>query len=406
MESNVRYYCRRWPTVFAYGNGATLRDERGREYIDFFSGAGALSYGHSAEGLVEAMVRHLREGRLIHSLDMYTPEKREFLEVFQDLVLSPRGLRYVSQFVGPTGATAVEAALRLAYLATGRTGVVSFDGGYHGMTARTREVSGALAESRSFVGAPDGIMLPYVAHTTTVDLERVDAALQGRDVHGRPGALIIETVQGEGGVRPFPDDYLAALRRLCTEHGVILVADEVQIGVGRTGPFFSFEPTDLDPDIVCLSKAISGSGLPLAFNLVKPDFDLWEPGEFTGTFRGSNLALATATAMLKAFWAGGDFQEAVTAKGLRVTAMLGEAVQRLPDVPMRIRGRGLIHGVEFPDGDWARCVADEAFRQGLLVETCGVGSATVKLLPPLTIEPAQLSEGVLVLEAAMQKVAA
>ena len=392
LESNVRYYCRQWPAVFASALGATLVDETGKAYIDFFSGAGALSYGHNNPFLVEVAIEHLRGGRVTHSLDTHTPEKREFLEALRDRVLAPRDLDMVVQFVGPTGATAVEAALKLAERITGRGSTVAYEGGYHGMTAGAASVSASL-DNRDELSGRRSIFLPHVARHDDAERARLKSALQ-TPVDGQlPGALIIEPIQGDGGARPFDPDYLGEVRRLCTHYGAIVIADEVQAGVGRTGPFFSFEGSGLDPDIICLSKSLSGLGLPLAVNLVRREHDQWEPGEFTGTFRGNNLAFATATALLQLYWRDRALEQSTARRGQLVRRALEELANEEGVAPFAVHGKGLMWGLDFEDGATAAAVVTAAFRIGLIVETCGSDKSTVKLLPSLLIEDDELATG-------------
>ena len=299
LESNVRYYCRRWPAVFASARGAIITAEDGTQYLDFFAGAGALSYGHNNPALVEVAIEHLRAGRLTHSLDTFTVEKRQFLEAMQRYVLAPRQLDMVVQMVGPTGATAVEAALQLAQKVSGRRAVLGFEGSYHGMTYRASSISASMAGRAVSAHLGDFVALPYVERATDEDLALLERTLR-TPVDGEAiGAVIIEPTQGEGGARAFDPQYLRAIRTIADELGVVVIADEVQAGVGRTGPFFSFEGSGLDPDIVCVSKSISGLGLPMALNLIRRGLDSWGAGEFSGTFRGNNLAFATSARMLE-----------------------------------------------------------------------------------------------------------
>lgn len=387
LESNVRYYCRRWPTVFSSASGSRLVSETGRRYLDFFSGAGALSYGHNNPVLVDAAVDHLRSGRLLHSLDTYTPEKAALLRTIDGLVLGPRDLDMVVQFVGPTGATAVEAALRLAERITGGRRVIGFEGGFHGMTAGAAAVSASLAERDH----RDHVFLPFPEGCGEAELARLDAALSsGGDP---PGALIIEAVQGEGGARPFDPAYLGEVGRRCHAAGVVVIADEVQAGVGRTGPFFSFEGSGLDPDIICLSKSLSGLGLPMAVNLLRRDLDRWSPGEFTGTFRGNNLAFVTSAALLSTYWADRGLEQETRRRGAAIGDRLRDLADRRGIPPFSISGAGFLWGLSFEDPAAAGAVIAAAFRSGLIVEACGAGDRTVKLLPPLVIGDDELDEG-------------
>ena len=318
-ESAVRSYCRVWPKVFDRAAGSKLYDEDGRAYLDFFAGASALNYGHNNPALKRALLDYLAGDRVIHSLDMYTVAKREFLTAFDELILRPRQLDYRVQFPGPTGANAVEAALKLARKVTGRTEVISFTGAFHGMTL------GALAVTDSKLHR-DGAGVPLV-HAIRVPF---GCGLDGSEP-GLPGierllqasgagldevaAVIVETVQAEGGVKVAPLEWLSELSELCRRHGILLIVDDVQMGCGRTGPFFSFEAAGIKPDIICLSKSISGYGLPLALTLIRPDLDIWKPGEHNGTFRGVNPAFVTATAVLRVYWQDKELEYGTLAEG-------------------------------------------------------------------------------------------
>jgi diaminobutyrate-2-oxoglutarate transaminase len=393
LESNVRSYCRKWPAVFASAQGSTITDVDGVEYLDFFAGAGALSFGHNNPVLVEVAIEHLRAGRLLHSLDTFTVEKRRFLENMQRYVLEPRHLDMVVQTVGPTGATAVEAALQLAQRITGHRAVVGFQGSYHGMSYRAASISASMAGRATSAHLKDFVALPFVENVTDADLELLDRTLRST-VDGQPiGALIIEPTQGEGGARPFDPAYLRAIREHCSELGIIVIADEVQAGVGRTGPFFSFESSGLDPDIVCVSKSISGLGLPMALNLVRRSLDTWTPGEFSGTFRGNNLAFATSATMLETYWADATLEKSTEQRGHTVRTALQDMSDQFGGGAFVVRGNGLLCGLDVGSTELAARIAETAFEQRLIVETCGAGDTTVKLLPALVISDDQLSDG-------------
>jgi diaminobutyrate-2-oxoglutarate transaminase len=407
-ESAVRSYCRTWPTVFDRAAGSWLYDTGGHAYLDFFAGAGALNYGHNNPVLKEALLDYLAGDRVIHSLDMYTVAKREFLTAFDELILRPRELDYRVQFPGPGGTNAVEAALKLARKATGRTDVISFTGAFHGMTLGALAVTGSPFH-RGGAGVP-------LAHATAVPF---DGALGGRmpdflwlerllasrgSGPDKPAAVIVETVQGEGGIHVARPEWLRGLAGLCQRHGIVLIVDDVQMGCGRTGPFFSFETAGLKPDIVCLSKSIGGFGLPLALTLIRPDLDIWEPGEHNGTFRGVNPALVTGTAALRAYWRDDALQRATLAKGGRIAAALAAVAESVPGTPIEPRGRGLVHGLAFECGELAGKISAAAFERGLLVETAGQHGEAVKLLPPLTITDAELGQGLELLADAVRSV--
>jgi diaminobutyrate-2-oxoglutarate transaminase len=214
----------------------------------------------------------------------------------------------------------------------------------------------------------------------------------------KPAAVIVETVQGEGGVNVARPEWLRALAELCERQDMLLIVDDIQMGCGRTGAFFSFEEAGITPDIVTVSKSISGYGLPMSLCLFKPELDVWEPGEHNGTFRGNNPAFVTATAALEAYWADGSAMEKQTRKrGEQVEQALRDLVTEHQDAGARFRGRGLVRGLEFADVSRADAIARRAFERGLLVETSGPQGEVVKLLPPLTITAEELDEGLEIL---------
>lgn len=409
LESEVRSYCRSFPAVFSRAKGERLWDDGGREYVDFFAGAGALNYGHNPDPLKRRLLAYLEEDGILHSLDLHTVAKRDFLERFQNVILHPRGLNYRVMFPGPTGTNAVESALKIARKVTARHTVIAFTNAFHGMTL------GALAlSSNRFKRSGAGLPLTSTVHVpfdgyfgegmNTVDYLERCLEDQGSGV-SRPAAVILETVQGEGGVHVARDEWLRAVETVCRSHEVPLIVDDVQVGCGRTGPFFSFESSGIRPDIVCLSKSISGYGLPMALTLIRPDFDaVWSPGEHNGTFRGHNAAFVTATAALD-FWEDDRLTRSTRAKGERVRACLTELAESFPVLRASVRGRGLIWGLELESSGAAEAVSREAFRTGLLIETSGAESQVVKCLPPLTISDEGLEEGLSRLAAGVAAVA-
>lgn len=397
LESQVRSYCRTFPAVFARAKGERLWDEDGREYVDFFAGAGALNYGHNPDPLKRRLLAYLEGDGILHSLDLHTVAKRDFLQRFDQVILRPRGLDYRVMFPGPTGTNAVESALKIARKVTGRHTVIAFTNAFHGMTL------GALAlSSNRFKRAGAGVPLTATAHVPfdgyfgegmdTVDYLERCLEDQGSGI-SRPAAVILETVQGEGGVHVARTEWLRAVEAVCRSHGVPLIVDDVQVGCGRTGPFFSFEASGIRPDIVCLSKSISGYGLPMALTLIRPDFDdAWTPGEHNGTFRGHNAAFVTAAAALD-FWEDDRLPRSTRAKGERVREALTEVAESFPALGGSVRGRGLIWGLELEEPGAAEAVSREAFRRGLLIETSGAEGQVVKCLPPLTVDEAGLETG-------------
>ncbi len=395
LESRVRSYCRSWPTVFDRAEGCWLYDEHDRGYLDFFAGAGALNYGHNHPVLKQALIDYIQGDGLTHGLDMHTTAKRSFLERFSQTILEPRGLDYRVQFPGPTGANAVEAALKLARKITGKESVINFTNAFHGMTLGALSVTGNSMK-RGGAGIP-------LVHATPMPY---DNYLQGRTPDflwferllldsgsglNEPAAVIVETLQGEGGVNVARIEWLQGLAELCRRHGLLLIVDDVQMGCGRTGPFFSFETAGIQPDIVTLAKSISGYGLPMALVLIKPEYDVWEPGEHNGTFRGNNPAFVTGTAALEQFWTDDRLEKETVTKGEQVERGLTSIAERYSGVSAR--GRGLARGLAFEQAERAGAVCEAAFERGLLMETSGPCDEVAKMLPALTISEEELEQG-------------
>ncbi len=396
LESNVRGYCRSFPTVFKHAKGATLVDESGDEFIDFFAGAGALNYGHNPTKLREPLLDYLLSDGPVHALDMSTTAKRELLETLDAVILKPRNLDYKAMFPGPTGTNSVESALKLARKVTGRHNVISFTNGFHGMTLGSLALTGNSAK-RSGAGVPlnNVTHMPYCDYLgtetdTIAALERVlDDSSSGVDL---PAAIIVETVQAEGGINVGTRGWLESLSKLAKEYGVLLIVDDIQVGCGRTGSFFSFEYFDVDPDIICLSKSLSGYGLPLALTLLKPEHDVFEPGEHNGTFRGHNAAFVTATAALNEYWRDDELTRKVNRDARQVRDALLDIASEC-DIDAEVRGRGMIQGIEFANKSVASAISKAAFEKGLVIETSGPSDEVIKTLPPLTISQEHLARG-------------
>ncbi|EHI10393.1 diaminobutyrate--2-oxoglutarate transaminase [Mycolicibacterium thermoresistibile] len=395
IESEVRSYCRGWPAVMESARGSWITDVSGQRYLDFFAGAGALNYGHNNPKLKEPLLKYLMSDNIVHSLDMATAAKQEFLETFSELILKPRGLDYKVQFPGPTGANAVESALKLARKVTGRESIVSFTNAFHGMTLGALSVTGNSMK-RAGAGVPlvHSTPMPYDNYFggVTEDFQWFEKVLddEGSGLN-RPAAVIVETVQGEGGLNVARAEWLRALAELCHTRDILLIVDDVQMGCGRTGAFFSFEEAGITPDIVTLSKSISGYGLPMALTLFRRELDVWAPGEHNGTFRGHNPAFVTATAALKTYWQDDSFTAQTVRKGEFLRNELESIAARHEGVSAR--GRGMAQGLKFEQEDLAGAVCRAAFDRGLLMETSGPSDEVVKLLPPLTMSQEELEAG-------------
>ncbi len=394
-ESEVRSYSRMWPTTFRRAHGSWIYDIDENPYLDFFAGAGALNYGHNPPILKERLVEFLRSDGITHGLDMQTEAKGHFLEMFRRLVLEPRGLDHRVQFTGPTGANAVEAALKLARKVTGRSTVVAFTNAFHGMSLGALSITGNATKRRG-AGLPltHTVWLPYdgcladAADGPSLLDGMLSEPGSGLDT---PAAVIVETIQGEGGVNTAATTWLRRLVDVCTRHGILLIVDDIQMGCGRTGRFFSFEEAGLRPDLIVLSKSIGGYGLPLALTLIRPELDVWSPGEHSGTFRGNNPAFVTGAAALEEFWGDDVFAASVRAKGATLTARLDEIARRCPEA--EVRGRGLAGGLRLARPGAGDAVVTESFRRGLVVETAGPRDDVVKVMPPLTVTEDELATG-------------
>ena len=395
LESKVRSYCRDIPALFTKAVGHTLIDEKGNSYIDFLAGAGALNYGHNNPELKARLIAYLQSDGITHSLDLYTEAKRAFIQELKDVILVPRNLDYRVQFTGPTGANAVEAALKLARRATGRPNIIAFTNSFHGMSLGALSVSSAR-QKRSGAGLPFSAVdrVPFDGYFGIGDtLAYVETLLNdpGSGIDP-PAAFIVETLQAEGGLNLAGIDWLRRLEDLAHRHSALLIVDEIQTGCGRTGPFFSFERAGLKPDIVCLAKSIGGFGLPLALLLLRPEIDVWEPGQHNGTFRGNNLAFVAGAGAL-GFWREPAFEQEVQRKATLVRERLSAIANIRASSSAEVRGLGMLQGVAWRDHGFARRVAQRAFRAGVVVETCGARGEVLKIMPPLTITEAALADG-------------
>lgn len=409
MESEVRGYIRSFPVVFKQARGSVLIDEANKEYIDFFSGAGTLNYGHNNPVLKDKMIDYLSMDGVVHGLDMATSAKKHFLESVDRVLLKPRGWNYTLQFTGPTGTNAVEAALKIARKVKGRQNIISFTHGFHGVSggslavtanAKFRNAAGVALANTTFMPF-DGYMGADI--NTMAYLERMlEDPSSGLD---HPAAVIVETVQGEGGVNVATYRWLKELERLCRKHDMLLIVDDIQVGCGRTGNFFSFEGAGIQPDIITLSKSLSGFGLPMSLVLMKPELDIWKPGEHSGTFRGNNLAFVTAAQALDSYWSDDVFAKNTARKERIVRDWLENLVHSYPRAGLSVRGRGLIQGLVTPVGDdLANQFAHKAFEHGLVIETSGANDEVLKVLPALTIEDELLERGLETIERSVAEV--
>ena len=403
-ESHVQSYARAFPCVFDHAYGSELWDIQGRRYLDFLAGCGSLNYGHNNPVLKSALLKYIESDSITHSLDLHTAAKQKFLEAMRDIILEPRGLDYIIQFTGPTGTNAVEAAMKIARKATGRTNIVCFTNGFHGVSMGSLAATGN-SHHRGGAGVPlyGTTVMPYEGYfggevDTITYLDRLlSDPSSGVDT---PAAVIVEAVQGEGGLKAASSQWLRCLQAICRGKGIVLILDDIQAGCGRTGSFFSFEEAGLTPDIVTLSKSLSGFGLPFAVVLLKRSLDVWKPGEHNGTFRGNNHAFVTAAAALERYWRTEDFAREVREKGKRLAVRLQEFVDRFWPHIVEVRGRGMMRGIRCVDPNQAASVTAKAFQKGLLIERSGPQDEVIKFLMPLTIHYDEMEEGLQILEQA------
>lgn len=396
-ESNVMVYARAFPVTFARASGEFIYDTKGKKYLDFLAGAGSLNYGHNNPTLKSALLEYIEQDGITHGLDMHTEAKGRFLELFRRNILHPRALDYRLQFTGPTGTNAVEAALKLARKVKKRQNVVAFTNGFHGVSLGAVAATGNRLH-RGGAGVPlsNVTRMPFCGyHGQEVDTlkifeQQLNDPSSGLDL---PAAVIVEVIQGEGGLNTANDAWLRGLEKICRKFDILLIVDDIQAGCGRSGRFFSFENSGIKPDMVTLSKSLSGFGLPMAVVLLSPELDQWQPGEHNGTFRGNNHAFVTAAAALEKYWSDNRFAEGVQQKAEVVQKTLKSIADRYGNLQLRPRGRGFMQGLVCPSGEVATRISRAAFARNLIIETSGNRGQVVKCLCPLTISEENLREG-------------
>ncbi|MBF6058744.1 MULTISPECIES: diaminobutyrate--2-oxoglutarate transaminase [Thiomicrorhabdus] len=404
-ESEVRGYIRSFPTVFSTSKNAEIWDEDGKRYIDFFAGAGALNYGHNNQHINAAVIDYMQNNGIGHALDMGTVAKRDFIEAFVTKILQPRHLNYKLQFVGPTGTNAIETALKIARKVKGRKQVISFTNGFHGMSMGSLSITGNRYYHDDSYGVPGyTTQVPYNQYLgakvdTIAYLRKIlEDASSGTEL---PAAIVLETIQAEGGINVAEVQWLKELRKICDDFDTLMIVDDIQVGNGRTGDFFSFERAGIKPDIVTLSKSIGG-GHPMSLVLMKPELDKWSPGEHSGTFRGNNLAFVASTTAINTYWSDDHFSNEIKTKSKLIQQRMEELALTFPSLTRDVRGHGFIWGIEFHDAELCSKICSESFDKGLVVETAGSEGNVIKFLGPLIISEALIEEGFDILKQAIE----
>ncbi len=408
IESEVQSYARNFPIIFKNAKNEFVYDLDDNKYLDFLAGAGSLNYGHNNPVFKKALLKYIEDDGITHSLDLHTIAKGEFMTTFKEKILEPRGYNYLLQFTGPTGTNAVEAAFKIARNYTGRDTIISFTNGFHGVTLGSLAATGNSSHRKAAAtGLHDVTRMPYYGYlgndlNTTEYLDKIlSDPSSGVDI---PAAVVVETVQGEGGINACSMEWLYDLYKVCKKHDILLIIDDIQAGCGRTGTFFSFENAGFTPDIVTLSKSLSGYGLPFALVLLKPEYDLWKPGEHNGTFRGNNHAFITAKAAIEHFWSDDKFEKEIQEKGKFIKYRLNAIASNYGEGNFTVCGRGMFQGLNCVNGEIASNITRRAFKKGMILETSGSNDQVVKLLCPLTISSENLKKGIEIIEESVGEV--
>ncbi len=393
------------PFFVQRAENSELWDVEGRRYIDFAGGIAVLNTGHRHPRVLAALRAQLEA--FTHTA-YQVASYESYVALAERLIRLTPGTHAKKATFFTTGAEAVENAVKIARVATGRTGVISFSGGFHGRTLLTLALTGKVAPYKVGFGPFPGevwhLPFPMALHGVTTDdsIEALHRLFKADVEPRRVAAIVVEPVQGEGGFYPAPPELLRALRRECDEHGILLVADEIQTGFARTGRWFAMDHHDVLPDLMTVAKSL-GAGLPISGVVGRAELmDAPEPGGLGGTYAGNPLATAAAHAVLDVIE-----EEHLVARANQLGGQLVARLEALrPRVPSiaEVRGLGAMQAVEFvnprglPDPAFARQVQARALEQGLLLLTCGVHANVIRFLFPLTIPQPVFEEALHVLE--------
>lgn len=427
-ESNARSYPRKFPFALAKAKGSWVEDIEGNKYLDFLCGAGTLALGHNDDEINQAMIEMLQSDFPLHTLDLTTPVKDEFIQTVISHLPKELAENCKIQFCSPSGTDATDAALKLCKTATGRTSVVAFQGGFHGMGHGALSCTGNLGAKSKVNG-----LMPEVHHFPYPDTYRnhfglkSDAATDAacnyfettlKDPESgitKPAAVILEAIQGEGGVNPAPVKFLQTVRRVTKELEIPMIVDEIQCGLGRSGKLFAFEYADIVPDVILVSKAIGGSQ-PLSIVIYNKKLDVWGPGAHTGTFRGNQLAMKAGTIVLNRV-SKPEFLAEVVRKGNLIMSRMN-ALKEKASIIGDVRGKGLMIGCEFvnpkaekdccglfpPNGEAAAKVQNICFKNKLVMEKGGRNGSVMRCLCALTVTDDEIKKAMDIFESAVFEV--
>ena len=407
-ESQVRSYCRHFPVLLDKAVNAELFTADGKRYLDFLAGAGAINYGHNNPYIKKAILDYLSEDNILHALDLFTVAKQDFLKAFDEIILKPKGLDYKIMCCGATGTNAVEAALKLARKNTKRQHVIAFHGAFHGMTTGALACTGERYAREGAGIALDNVTFAPYSHQLGGWKQSLDYLnyLLADDHSGIPipAAIILETIQAEGGINVADVEWLRGIREICDKYGILMIVDDIQVGNCRSGHFFSFERAGIVPDLVTLSKSISGLGMPMSLLLMRPQYDIFGPAEHNGTWRGNQLAFVGAKAGFE-YYRDHHMEDVVAKKEAIIKEFMEKEILPI-DSRLKVRGMGMVWGIDFAaiDANLSKEAMHACLDRGMIIERAGSFDCVLKLLPPLTIPENQLKEGLQIIKESVKQV--
>ncbi|MBP5685330.1 MAG: diaminobutyrate--2-oxoglutarate transaminase family protein [Candidatus Methanomethylophilaceae archaeon] len=427
-ESSARSYPRKFPVAIMKAKGSWVEDIEGKRYLDFLNGAGTLALGHNDDEVSQAMIELIQSGASLHMLDLVTPMKDEFVQALFSIVPKELAEKAKVQFCSPSGSDATEAAIKLCKTATGRSTIIAFSGGYHGMSHGAMALTGNLNAKSKVPNIMPGVQfMPYpYSYRCPMGLggeagskacinyfERLLKDPESGVI--KPAAVILEAIQGEGGVIPAPVEFLQAVRRITKELDIPLICDEIQCGMGRSGKVFAFEHAGIVPDVILISKAVGG-GQPMSVVVYDKKLDAWTAGAHAGTFRGNQLAMAAGKIVIERISKPG-FLDEVTRKGNRMKEGLLK-LQKEVSIIGDVRGTGLMLGIEFinpngpkdimgtpmPDGDITARVQRMCLENGLIMEKGGRFGSVMRCLCALTITDEEIDQALAIFSKVVKEV--